>query len=300
MRKNKFLFNLISAATVFGAASGAVASASMPFLPVAETHITSGFGMRIHPITGQEDFHSGVDLAATLNEPVESVLTGTVTQAGPRGLLGNAVEISHGRYGVSSIYGHLNKVLVHVGESVSLGTVIGLAGSTGRSTGPHVHFTIKRNDNGQDIEPVSFLQNVHDYPSRTSYLSAMAFLSNPVSSSGSASGSSLLRSQTQKALRMQALAASRAAIAKATSAEKFQQVKLATAEQYLSQAKLDANKFEMLYRAGAVSRHDAEAKAASAVSAQEEVASLHQQLGTIRSTIKTASSRIAASHPAQT
>lgn len=295
MKTGKFIFAAFSIATVFGAGSLSVSAvAATPFLPLAQTHVTSPFGMRVHPITGHEDFHSGVDLAASLNEPVQSVLSGTVTQAGPRGLLGNAVEISHGRYGVSSIYGHLNQVLVHTGEGVNKGTVIGLAGSTGRSTGPHVHFTIKRNDNGQDIEPIAFLKNANDYGSGANYLATNAFSSH-MAAARTSYAFLQVKMQSDKQRRLEALAASKAALASASAQEKIQQSKLVIAEQYMTQARLNANKFLQLYRAGAVSRLDAEGKVASAKSAEQEVASLQQQLGLTHSTIRTANSRLFAS-----
>jgi hypothetical protein len=135
--------------------------ASTLYLPVANTHVTSAFGERVHPITGRVDYHSGVDLAANNNQPVRAVLDGVVIQAGPRGLLGNSVEIKHAKYNASTIYGHLNTVSVAVGQKIQRGYLIGLAGSTGRSTGPHVHFTVKQLSSGGDIEPLAFLAKLH-------------------------------------------------------------------------------------------------------------------------------------------
>src|SRR6185369_5593455 len=147
--RNKYLFLVLTLS--IAAPSQAAMLHFAP--PLSSVRITSGYGERINPVTGQPDFHAGVDIAAQINQPVMSIESGKVIKAGPRGLLGNAVEI--GSNGTSAIYGHLNRVLVSQGEAVKQGQVIGLAGSTGRSTGPHVHLTIKRN--GQTFSPVAYL-----------------------------------------------------------------------------------------------------------------------------------------------
>jgi murein DD-endopeptidase MepM/ murein hydrolase activator NlpD len=102
---------------------------------------TSGFGARIDPFTHRFSFHPGLDFAGPWGSNVASTAAGTVVWAGPRGGYGNMVEIDHG-YGFKTRYGHLSSILVRVGSRVQKGTPIGKLGSTGRSTGPHVHYEI--------------------------------------------------------------------------------------------------------------------------------------------------------------
>lgn len=133
------------------------------YTPVGLGIITSKAGFRIHPVTGKGDFHSGVDLGAKLNDRVYNLLDGVVTRTGYRGALGVAVEIYHPYPNVRSIFGHLNAYSVMPGQWVRRGQVIGYAGSTGRSTGVHVHFTVIKNDTKQYIEPVAFIKQVPHY-----------------------------------------------------------------------------------------------------------------------------------------
>lgn len=126
--------------------------------PVQGYTITSRYGMRVHPVTGRHAFHNGVDYSAKLNQRVFSVADGVVTRCGPRGALGIAVEIYHPSRRASSIYGHLNEELVYRGQPVRSGQTIGLAGTTGRSTGVHVHFTVKRDC--RYVEPMQFLASL--------------------------------------------------------------------------------------------------------------------------------------------
>lgn len=133
------------------------------YTPVGLGVVTSKAGFRIHPITGRGDFHSGVDLAANLNDRVYNLLDGIVTRAGWRGALGVAVEIYHPYPNVRTIYGHLNAYSVVPGQFVKRGQVIGFAGTTGRSTGVHVHYTVIREDTKQYIEPMAFLAQVPKY-----------------------------------------------------------------------------------------------------------------------------------------
>jgi len=125
--------------------------------PVVEGYESSPFGMRIDPFTGELSFHPGIDFAGPEGEPVKAVAAGVVTWAGPRSGYGNMVEIDHGN-GYSTVYGHCEKVLVQVGEVVKKGQEIALLGSTGRSTGPHVHFEVLYN--GKPINPAKFVNSV--------------------------------------------------------------------------------------------------------------------------------------------
>ena len=129
----------------------------LPFgRPLVEDVVTSPFGSREDPFLERMAFHPGVDLRAPRGTPVRSTGAGTVTHAGPDAGYGNMVEIDHGD-GVSSRYGHLSQVLVHVGETVATGDVIGRSGSTGRSTGPHLHYEVRLD--GHPVDPERFLNS---------------------------------------------------------------------------------------------------------------------------------------------
>ena len=101
--------------------------------------ITSRFGWRTHPLTGNRRFHSGLDIAAPSGSPVVATGAGTVISAGWNGGYGKAVIIQHGDT-QQTLYGHLSEISVQPGQTIAQGTVIGLVGSTGNSTGPHLHF----------------------------------------------------------------------------------------------------------------------------------------------------------------
>ncbi|MGH8298210.1 MAG: M23 family metallopeptidase [Steroidobacteraceae bacterium] len=122
--------------------------------PVNTGYISSGFGERVDPFTGREEFHEGIDFAAPEGTPIHAVAAGIVTWAGQRGGYGNMVQIDHGN-GYATRYAHAAKLLVHVGETVSRGDVIALVGDTGRSTGPHVHFEVLTN--GHEVNPARFV-----------------------------------------------------------------------------------------------------------------------------------------------
>lgn len=133
------------------------------YTPVGLGIVTSKAGFRIHPVTGKGDFHNGVDLGAHLNDKVYCLLDGVVTRVGWRGNLGVAVEIYCPYPNVRTICGHLNGYAVLPGMWVRRGRVIGYAGSTGRSTGVHVHYTVIRNDTKQYVDPMSFILEVPSY-----------------------------------------------------------------------------------------------------------------------------------------
>lgn len=127
----------------------------LPFGNPAPGHeITSGFGNRVDPFLGRLALHAGVDFQAETGLSVKSTGAGKVINAGPSGGYGNMVEIDHGQ-GITTRYGHLSSILVSVGDTVAAGDTIGRAGSTGRSTGPHVHYEVRRN--GDAIDPMHFL-----------------------------------------------------------------------------------------------------------------------------------------------
>ena len=123
--------------------------------PVTHGWLSSYFGTRTDPFTGHRAFHTGLDFAGKLGSDVVSVAAGVVTYAGKRSGYGNLVEINHGN-GYSTRYGHNSKILVNVGQTVKKGQVIGKMGSTGRSTGPHVHFEVLIN--GHAVNPKKYIQ----------------------------------------------------------------------------------------------------------------------------------------------
>ena len=106
--------------------------------------ISSSFGSRKHPVTGKRHFHTGIDIPAPRGTAVLAAADGDVTEVGSHPRLGKFIKIDHGN-GVYSIYGHLDRYMVRKGKHIDAGTRIGSVGSTGRSTGPHLHFTINRN-----------------------------------------------------------------------------------------------------------------------------------------------------------
>ncbi|WP_295385987.1 conjugal transfer protein TraG N-terminal domain-containing protein [uncultured Thiodictyon sp.] len=115
---------------------------------------TSGFGMRVHPITGHAAFHAGEDLAAPVGTPLVSVADGVVTFAGSRGEYGNLVEVTHPG-GLVTRYGHTSEMFVTPGQAVAAGQRIAAVGSTGRATGPHVHFETRMD--GRAVDPTTVL-----------------------------------------------------------------------------------------------------------------------------------------------
>ncbi|WP_292966566.1 M23 family metallopeptidase [Novosphingobium sp. UBA1939] len=121
-------------------------------MPVAGARITSSFGLRFHPILGRARMHAGTDLAAAWGSPVYAVASGVVTYAAPHGGHGNYIRMEHGG-GVGTGYGHLSRYAVQSGMRVRAGQVIGYVGSSGLSTGPHLHYELYRN--GQTVDPMS-------------------------------------------------------------------------------------------------------------------------------------------------
>jgi murein DD-endopeptidase MepM/ murein hydrolase activator NlpD len=122
--------------------------------PVMAGYISSYFGGRPDPFDGHEAWHKGVDFAGTPGEQVLAVAAGVVTRAAPASGYGNLIEINHGN-GYVTRYGHNQSLLVAVGDTVVRGQPVALMGSTGRSTGTHVHFEVLRN--GQHINPLAFI-----------------------------------------------------------------------------------------------------------------------------------------------
>lgn len=120
--------------------------------PVTRGFVSSYFGERADPFDGREAFHKGVDFAGAVGDKVVAVAEGVVTWAGERSGFGKLVEINHGD-GYITRYAHNQRTLVAVGQMVKRGEAVALMGSTGRSTGPHVHFEVLRN--GRQVNPLS-------------------------------------------------------------------------------------------------------------------------------------------------
>jgi murein DD-endopeptidase MepM/ murein hydrolase activator NlpD len=123
--------------------------------PVAAARISSGFGMRFHPLLGYSRFHKGTDYAAMTGTPIRAVTDGIVTLAGWSGGYGNMVKLSHAG-GLGTGYGHMSRIAVRPGARVVQGQVIGYVGTTGLSTGPHLHFEVYRNGQAVSLNSVNF------------------------------------------------------------------------------------------------------------------------------------------------
>ena len=122
--------------------------------PVLSGYISSYFGERMDPFNGEEAFHKGLDFASDAGTDVLAVGQGVVTWAGPREGYGVLVEVNHGN-GYVTRYAHNSRVMVSAGDTVQRGQAIAVVGSTGRSTGPHVHFEVLRD--GRQIDPMAFI-----------------------------------------------------------------------------------------------------------------------------------------------
>jgi len=135
-------------------AAGMPQSAPRPPDRVVIPRLSSAFGARRDPLDGRTRRHSGVDMPAPRGSPVLAAAPGAVRRAASAGGYGQMVEIDHG-YGLRTRYAHLSRMLVSPGERVETGQVIALVGSTGRSTGNHLHFEVRQN--GMAVDPIGFL-----------------------------------------------------------------------------------------------------------------------------------------------
>jgi murein DD-endopeptidase MepM/ murein hydrolase activator NlpD len=132
--------------------------------PVKTAAFTSGYGVRSDPFQGRAAMHAGIDLAGTIGTPIYATADGVITDAGYNsGGYGNLIKINHGR-GIETRYGHLSKINVSPGQRVQRGEMIGRMGSTGRSTGSHLHYEVRID--GRAVNPVPFMKS-------TDYLVAM-------------------------------------------------------------------------------------------------------------------------------
>ena len=128
--------------------------AATPSIWPVKGWITSGFGPRVSPFTEKPAWHDGLDIGAAANAPVQAPAQGRVTSVGFDSKLGNVVKVDHG-FGIETLYGHLAKALVKEGQRVKRGDVVGLVGSTGLATGPHLHYMVKVN--GQTFDPTKYI-----------------------------------------------------------------------------------------------------------------------------------------------
>jgi murein DD-endopeptidase MepM/ murein hydrolase activator NlpD len=122
---------------------------------IGEVEFTSGFGIRSDPFLGRPAMHTGLDFRAATGDPVRATANGKVASSGWAGGYGRMVEIDHGN-GLSTRYGHLSEIDVKVGDQIKIGQVIGAVGSTGRSTGPHLHYETRID--GEAVDPQKFLR----------------------------------------------------------------------------------------------------------------------------------------------
>ncbi len=156
---------------------GAIAIPSVQ--PVQHLQFTSNFGIRSDPFRGTAAMHAGVDIPGPVGTPIYATADGVVDHAARQGGYGNMVEINHGK-GIATRYGHLSKILVADGARVTRGQLIALMGSTGRSTGPHLHYEVRID--GHAVNPIPFLTTA-DYLLAAQDRSVNAI---PVSTSGPA------------------------------------------------------------------------------------------------------------------
>ena len=124
------------------------------FMPVKDYRYTSSYGVRFDPFNGGAAMHAGLDMAGSMGEPVYASASGTVDKAGRLGGYGNMIELDHGK-GIDTRYGHLSAILVKPGQHVQQGQMIGRMGSTGRSTGTHLHFEVRVD--GRAVNPRPYL-----------------------------------------------------------------------------------------------------------------------------------------------
>jgi murein DD-endopeptidase MepM/ murein hydrolase activator NlpD len=122
---------------------------------IGEVEFTSGFGVRSDPFLGRPAMHTGLDFRAAMGDPVRATANGKVVSSGWAGGYGRMVEVDHGN-GLSTRYGHLSEINVKVGDVIRIGQVIGAVGSTGRSTGPHLHYETRID--GDAVDPQKFLR----------------------------------------------------------------------------------------------------------------------------------------------
>jgi murein DD-endopeptidase MepM/ murein hydrolase activator NlpD len=131
-------------------------AAATPSIWPTHGWLSSTMGNRIDPLTGEKDFHPGLDISADKGDPVYATADGQVVNASAAGNYGNLVILDHG-YGLETRYGHLSAFKIKQGQIVKRGDLLGLVGSTGRTTGPHLHYEVRAN--GRILNPLQLLLN---------------------------------------------------------------------------------------------------------------------------------------------
>jgi murein DD-endopeptidase MepM/ murein hydrolase activator NlpD len=138
------------------AGAQAMSESHLGFIRPVEGQVTSPFGERAHAMGGGgAQFHAGIDISVPTGTPVRAAQEGTVVFAGYNGAYGKVVKLDHA-HGFSTLYAHNSRLLVYVGQSIEAGQVICLSGSTGRSTGPHLHFEVHKD--GWPVDPLPYLE----------------------------------------------------------------------------------------------------------------------------------------------
>jgi murein DD-endopeptidase MepM/ murein hydrolase activator NlpD len=162
-RASLYAFNLIQSASLEpeGSALGQgmfsnpqIDRTNVPSLWPVRGQITAGFGQRMDPFSGEDAFHSGVDISVPFGTGVMATADGIVLEAGPESGYGNEILIDHG-YGLTTKYGHLSRIFVVVGQMLKRGQVIGAVGMTGKTTGPHLHYEVHIHDT--PVNPTKYL-----------------------------------------------------------------------------------------------------------------------------------------------
>ena len=123
-------------------------------MPLEDARLSSGYGSRIHPVLGRRKGHKGVDLAAPTGTPVYATADGTVSRANWFSSYGKFISLEHGA-DMQTRYAHLSRIVVNAGDSVKKGELIGYVGSTGRSTGPHLHYEVRIA--GKAVDPAPYM-----------------------------------------------------------------------------------------------------------------------------------------------
>jgi murein DD-endopeptidase MepM/ murein hydrolase activator NlpD len=162
-RASLYAFNLIRGASLEGEGSTwghgmfsnpQIDRTTVPSLWPVRGQITAGFGQRMDPFSGEGAFHSGVDISVPFGTRVIAAADGIVLEAGPESGYGNEILIDHG-FGLTTKYGHLNRIFVVVGQMLKRGQIIGSVGMTGKTTGPHLHYEVLIHDT--PVNPTKYL-----------------------------------------------------------------------------------------------------------------------------------------------
>ena len=154
-RQFRSLFNSWKKMDTAGLPGAGGASIAIPSVqPVSDLKFTSNFGIRSDPFNGGARMHAGVDIPGPVGTPIYATADGIIAAAERHGGYGNLVEVNHGK-GIATRYGHLSRILVANNTRVKRGQVIGLMGSTGRSTGSHLHYEVRMD--GRAVNPLPFL-----------------------------------------------------------------------------------------------------------------------------------------------